>query len=121
MIQGTVVGLQMRIKVVFRLPNLPDMEIEFVIDTGFQGALTLPVPAVAAMGLPFYEAVTANLADDSHVAVDVHKATILWDSRELQVAVLAMGQRPLLGTALLDGFNLSADFADDGPVTVVRL
>jgi len=40
MIQETVVGLQILVGVVFRLPNRPDIEIEFVVDTGFEGALS---------------------------------------------------------------------------------
>jgi clan AA aspartic protease len=121
LIHGNVAGLQARVGVVFRLRNQPDLTIEFVVDTGFEGALTLPHRAVAALGLPFLEVRFANLADDSHAQVDIHQATIVWDGQEVDVAVLAMGTRPLLGTALLDGFNLSADFEDNGTVTVTRL
>jgi clan AA aspartic protease len=120
-ILGNVVGLQVQVGVIFRLPNRPDLEIEFVVDTGFAGALTLPPAAVAALGLPFREDISANLADDTYAIVAVHRATILWDGRDITVAVLAMGKRPLLGTALLDGFNLNADFADNGAVTLRRL
>lgn len=121
MIQGTVVGLQARVGVIFRFANGPDLEIEFVVDTGFAGALTLPPRAVAALGLPLVQDMPATLADGSDIKVDVHIATILWNGREVEVAVLAMGSRPLLGTALLDGFNLSADFADNGPVALRHL
>jgi clan AA aspartic protease len=121
MIHGTVVRLQARVGVVFRLPNSPDLTIEFVVDTGFEGALTLPQAAVAALGLPASAKLDAKLADDTLTTVIVHQATIVWNGREVEVAVLAMGQRPLLGTALLDGFNLSADFADNGPVVLRRL
>jgi clan AA aspartic protease len=74
-----------------------------------------------ALGLPFYQEMFANLADGSHIKVDVHKATILWDGRAVQVAVLAMGRRPLLGTALLDGYNLNADFEDHGALALQHL
>jgi hypothetical protein len=39
---GYVSGRQPRIGVVFLLPNQQHIEIEFVIDTGLEGALTLP-------------------------------------------------------------------------------
>lgn len=87
----------------------------------FEGALTLPAAAVSALGLPYLIDIAANLADDSSSQVAVHQATILWDGREVDVAVLAMGKRPLLGTALLDGYNLNADFEDNGTVAVTRL
>lgn len=115
---GRVAGHQARLGVVFRLPRQPDLEIEFVVDTGFEGTLTLPVSAVAAMGLPFYQRIRANLADDSLCMVDVHRARIRWDGQEAEVAVLAMGQRPLLGTMLLDGHDLSIHFVDGGNVSL---
>jgi clan AA aspartic protease len=120
-IQGTVVGLQLLVGVVFRLPHQPDLRIEFVVDTGFEGALTLPPAAVAALGLSSLGQADANLADDSYTKLAVHQATVVWDGREVGVAVLAMGRRPLVGTALLDGFNLNADFADNGAIALRRL
>ena len=51
MMTGTVVHLHALLPVTFRLPDQPDLTIEFVVDTGFTGELTLPAPAVAAMGL----------------------------------------------------------------------
>jgi clan AA aspartic protease len=100
-IQGRVVGRQARAEITFRLSSHPDVVIEFVIDTGFEGALTLPPAAVAAMGLPYLIDIDANLADDTRAQVAVHQATIVWNGAELSVAVLALGRRPLLGTALL--------------------
>jgi predicted aspartyl protease len=49
---------------------------------------------------------------------DVHRATIDWDGAVLDVAVLALGDRPLLGTALLDGYHLSVDFVAGGDVRI---
>lgn len=118
MITGTVVGLQAQVSVTLRLPGQPDIAIEFVVDTGFEGALALPPKAVAALGLPFYQGIYANLADNSNVSVDAYRATILWKGQELSAAVLAMGHRPLLGTALLAGNELVAQFVDNGLVTV---
>jgi clan AA aspartic protease len=115
---GYVSGRQPRIGVVFLLPNQPRIEIEFVIDTGFEGALTLPAQAVAALNLPLYQNIDAYLADDSSRKVDMYTAAILWQGRTLNVAVLAMGQRPLLGTALLDGNDLHVHFDDGGPLSV---
>jgi clan AA aspartic protease len=120
-IAGRVIGLQARLELVLRLPSQPDLTLEFVVDTGFEGALTLPTATVSALGLPYLIDVAAHLADDSRSKVAVHQATVLWDGQEIDVAVLAMGKRPLLGTALLDGYNLNADFEDNGTVAVTRL
>ena len=118
MTKGFVSDLQARVDVVFRLPGRPDFAVECVVDTGFAGALTLSPEAVAALGLPFFQEIDANLANDADVKTAVHIATIVWDGCELEIAVLAMGRRPLLGTALLENKRLCADFTEKGSVTL---
>jgi clan AA aspartic protease len=110
------VGLQARVEVTFRPAGQPGLAIEFVVDTGFEGALALPSAAVAALGLPLHQSVISKLADGSRRMTDVYRATIEWDGTAVDVAVLALGDRPLLGTALLDGYNLSVDFVTGGDV-----
>ncbi len=119
--QGSVFGLQARLNVAFRLPNRPDVQIEFVVDTGFEGALTLPPAAVAALQLPFLQEMSANLANDESVKVDVHVATIVWGADERDVTVLSMGNRPLLGTTLMQACHLGVDFADGGAVSLTNI
>lgn len=121
MITGTVNELRVLVGVTFRLPDQPDLVIECVVDTGFEGALALPVEAVALLGLPFYQGIFANLADNSDVTVDTYRAKIVWAGQELSVVVLAMGRRPLLGTALLAGKELVAQFVENGVVTLDEL
>jgi hypothetical protein len=41
--------------------------------------------------------------------------------QEVGVTVMAMGSRPLLGTELLQGFNLSVDFEEDGQLALTPL
>jgi len=118
MTQGIVRDMQACVNVVFRLAGRPDLAIECVVDTGFAGALTLSPAAVAALGLPFFQEIDANLANDADVKTAVHIATILWDGLEVEIAVLALGRRPLLGTALLDGKRLCADFVETGRVAI---
>jgi clan AA aspartic protease len=96
----------------------PDLSIEFVVDTGFAGYLTLPTPAVSALNLPLLRAIPANMADDRNVMVFVHAATIVWNGGERDVEVLAVGRRPLLGTSLLDGHDLGIQFTDGGLVSI---
>ena len=107
--------------VAFRLPNHPDFTIECVVDTGFAGALALSQEAITSLGLPFFQEIEANLANDADVKAAVHIGTIVWDGHEVEVAVLAMGRRPLLGTALLNGRRLCADFDEEGTVLIQPL
>lgn len=118
MIHGTVVGLQARINVILRPPERSDVEIECVVDTGFEGALTLPPDVVAALKLPYLTRINANLADDSSLMTRLHLATIIWHGVEREVIVLAMGRRPLMGTALIEDYHLSVDFCEGGSVII---
>ena len=118
MIRGHVFGLQARVNVTFRVAGQPDFQVECVVDTGFEGALTLPPAAVAALGLPYLTDLIANLADNTAIRTDVHVATIVWNGMERDVAVLVLGGRPLVGTALLDGLHLEIDFTDGGGVVI---
>ena len=118
---GSVRINQAVVSVPFRVPGQPDFSLEFVVDTGFAGHLTLPPTAVAALGLPFIRRVSASLANASTVLVNVHTATVVWNGTEREVQVLATGNRPLLGTLLLDGHELNIQFTDGGIVSIEPL
>lgn len=118
MIMGRVENRQALIPITYRLPEQPDIVIEHVVDTGFTGELTLPPPAITAMGLPFAYDEDIKLANDSKDQVPVHVATIHWQGKDSAVRVFATGRRPLFGTALTDRKELVIQFADNGLVTV---
>ena len=121
MINGSVVGLQAQIGIIFCLTGSPSLEIKCVIDTGFEGFLTLPPAAIATLGLSYVTRINANLADNSNIATDVYLATILWNGTERDVPVLAMGRRPLVGTGLLKDYHLGVDFRDGGTVAIEQI
>jgi clan AA aspartic protease len=121
MILGKIVDGRVVSSVIFCLTEATDLTIDFVIDTGFNSYLTLPPQAVAAMKLPMESAVIARLADGSQYKIPVHLAKIRWYGQELFVTVLATGTKPLLGTALLQGFRLTVEFADDGIVKIEKM
>jgi len=121
MMSGSVQSLHALVSLTIRGIHHPDVAIEFVVDTGFAGFLTLPLAAVQALGLPYQYDTPANLADDSVVQLPVYEAIIVWDGVERAVRVLAMGRRPLLGMALLDGSELLLQCRDGGIVTIETL
>ena len=118
---GRVENRHAIVSIPFHIPGQLDFSLDFIVDTGFTGELTLPPAAVAAMGLPFIYDETVNLANDTDAIVPVHSATILWQGIERNVCVFATGQRPLLGTALMDGCELVVQFAGSGLVTIETL
>lgn len=118
MITGHVSNRRALVPVTFRLSGQPDLIIEFVIDTGFAGFLTLPLSAVVAMGLTYLHYTPAGLADDSQVQIPVFEAVIVWEGIQRAVRVLAMGKRPLLGTASMDDRELRVLFREGSPATI---
>ena len=98
-----------------------DQTVEFVVDTGFTGELTLPHAIAEAPGLPFTHRPRAHLADGTAVALPVYAASIIWHGREISVSILATGDHPLLGAALLDDCELLAQFRENGLVTIDEL
>jgi clan AA aspartic protease len=121
MILGEFIDGRVVLPVSFYLGESTDLIVNFVVDTGFNDYLTLPPQAVAAMGLPFYTTMVARLADGRKSSIPVHSARIKWDDREQLVPVLATGIKPLLGTALLQGFRLIVEFANNGMVKVEKI
>ena len=121
MISGIVRDNHALLPVTFRLLEQPDFSIEFVLDTGFSGDLTLPEAAVQAIGLERVVEEIAHLADGSLIVLVVHTGTIFWRNQLREVRVLATGSRPLLGTGLLEGSHLSVEFTENGAVIVEEL
>ena len=93
-------------------------EIEAVIDTGFNGYLTLPPDLVTGLGLPFVSIGRAFLANGSEVSFDVHYATVLWDGHPRRTRVNVADTTPLVGMRLLDGHRLYVEVKDGGRVVI---
>ncbi|MBW4667762.1 MAG: clan AA aspartic protease [Cyanomargarita calcarea GSE-NOS-MK-12-04C] len=121
MIYGRLIDRKAIVPVIFRLPHQPDFSLDFVIDTGFNDYLTLPPQAVSAMNFPLYSSIPARLANGSETLLSVHLGTIVWDDVETVVPILASGYKPLLGTALMEGYHLEIDFEDNGLVSLEKI
>lgn len=115
MSRGTVNPFrQAVVRLIVRGPR-PDAElsVNVVVDTGYDGPLTLPPRAVAALGLPLRRVRRVQVADGSLVEVPVHEARVVWDDAERTVMVRTLGTQPLLGIDLLAGQRLCV-YAVDG-------
>ncbi|BAY65459.1 hypothetical protein NIES22_55650 [Calothrix brevissima NIES-22] len=121
MIYGRLVGDKAVVPVIFRLPGQPDFSLNFTVDTGFNGYLTLPPQAVSAMNLPVYSSTPIKLADGSEGFSAIHLATVVWDDVEKVVLILAAGYKPLLGVAMMEGYHLEIDFEDNGLVSLEKI
>lgn len=93
----------------------------FVIDTGFNGALTLPPRLIAELGLGLHGEKESELADGSIVRCRVFFAEVEWDGEFVQTNVDESNSVPLLGTALLRGYELTAQMRPHGKLTLKKL
>lgn len=92
--------------------------IEAVIDTGYNGFLTLPPHLVEQMDLPFLRSSRAILGDGSIIDFDIHEATVVWNNRLRRIPVDAADVSPLLGMSLLYGHELNIEVIEDGHVLI---
>jgi clan AA aspartic protease len=121
MILGKFVDGRVVLPVNFCIDKSTDFKIDCVVDTGFNDYLTLPPQVVAVMNLPLYSTTLVRLADGSQYSIPIHSAKIRWDRPEKVVPVLATGIKPLLGTALLNGFCLTVEFINDGMIKIEKM
>jgi clan AA aspartic protease len=89
-----------------------------VLDTGFNGFLTLPSHMIQTLRLPFVGHRRATLGDGSIVVLDLYLATVLWYEQEREVLVLQADGEPLVGMALLYGSRVVLHVVDDGDVLI---
>ena len=99
----------------------PDQAVQAVIDTGFDGDLTLPTSLVHALGLPYYSRTIATLADGSFVPLRIFRATVVWDGQDRTAYVLEADGGPLLGMGMLYGSRVTLDVVDGGDVIIEGL
>src|SRR5205814_514266 len=101
--------------IVFSVPILDSRgnqhEIEAVLDTGFNGSLTLPPAKILELGLPYRSQSSAVLADGSVGRLSVYSATAIWDGMPKPITVESLDTSPLLGMALLINFDLQVRVA----------
>ena len=93
-------------------------EIEAVIDTGYNGFLTLPPVLMGELDLPFVTSGEATLADGSTVSFDIHMVTVHWDGQARHVEADAAETTPLVGMRLLVGHDLHVEVEEGGRVVI---
>lgn len=94
------------------------LEVEMVVDTGFNGFLTLPSSLVAELGLPHRGKGRAILANGSQDFFDVWGVTVVWDGQPRYVPADEADATPLVGMALMDDRSLYVEVRDGGRVAI---
>lgn len=121
MIHGKVHSREVVIELEVFSPGQSPRQIEAVIDTGYNGYLTLPSDLVSALRLAFAGHRRGRLADGSVTRLDVYLGRVLWHGRDKEVLISEAPDTPLIGMALLEGSRLTIDATDGGDVTIEEL
>lgn len=95
--------------------------IDAVIDTGFNGFLTLPPNIIATLDLPWNCSDVVTLGDGSETLFDLYAATVIWDGQFREIDVAESETEPLVGMALLYGYRLQIDIISGGKITIEAL
>ena len=80
--------------------------IKAVVDTGFDGWLSLPRSLIRELEFPWHRRGLAELADGSESVFDIHRGTVVWDRRQRQISIDACDTTPLVGMRLLAEYEL---------------
>ena len=93
-------------------------DVEAVIDTGFNGFLTLPPALVSELGLIRLGQKSLLLANGSRDIFDTYGVTVLWDRQPRFVDADEADASPLIGMALLNNHSLYEEVEDGGRVVI---
>ena len=95
--------------------------MEFVLDTGFTGYLTLPPGSIRQLQLQVVGQRTFELANGDLFDFQVYIASVSWHGRPSDVLVLESDSAPLLGMTLLWGSRVTVDAYAGGQVTIEKI
>ena len=119
MIQGLVnAAYEAVIRITVQGPSGERREIEAVVDTGYNGFLTLPQDLVTELGLVYRDRGRAILADGSEAFFDIYDVAVLWDNLLRNTRASAADATPLVGMALLDRHSLYVEVENGRGVVI---
>jgi len=122
MITGLVTAdRQAIITLTVRGPAGQEHEIEAIVDTGFDGWLSLPSSVIVQLGLTWLQRGRALLADGRESVFDIYEATVIWDGQVRRIPVDEAETTPLVGMSLLDGYELTMQVRSSGNVIIRAL
>lgn len=92
--------------------------VQAILDTGFNGFLTLPAAWLLDMDLESSGQTHVTLADGSDIVSDVFIANVLWNGQWITIDVEAADTEPLVGMSLLHGYDVRLRVEPGGEVLV---
>ena len=121
MIRGTIANHEGTVRLTVFGRAAQREPIKAVVDTGYDGWLSLPQSLIHDLELQWINFGRAVLADGSECGFDVYAGEVIWDRRRVHIEIDASETTPLVGMQLLEGFELTMQVRQDGAVTIRRM
>lgn len=122
MMTGTVNSQLEAVVEVFVLgPSGKTKSLAAVVDTGFDGWLTLPQDVISELDFNWRGRGRALLADGAETIFDRYDAILTWHGLARRIMVDSANIKPLLGMSLLQNCKLRMQVRSGGPVTIEPL
>lgn len=123
MITGVVSSdLEAKIRLTVRGPTTAlDVEMEAIVDSGFDGYLTLPRKVVTRLALPRLCWGRATLADGSETVFEIFEAVLVWDGVPRAIEADCADIDALVGMGLMEGYELRMEVISGGAVELAPL
>ena len=122
MITGSVnADFEALIRLKIQGANGQEKEIEAVIDTGFNGFLTLPPQDIAELDCAYLMQGYVLLGDGRLEETLIYETVVDWDGRLLAVETDAADSVPLVGMALMHGYDLDIQAVAGGAVLLRKI
>ena len=95
--------------------------VEAVVDTGFEGYLSLSPDWISDLGLRFVQHIDMVVATGRIFQVNSYHGIVIWRGQRRPIRILEAEGRPLIGINLLWNSLLTAEITDNGTVNITPL
>lgn len=92
-----------------------------IVDTGFNGWLSLPPDLIAQLNLRWKRRGRAILGDGSECVFNVYEAVVVWDRDLLTIPVDEADSEPLVGMSLMEDYQLTVQVFEGGCVELSKV
>jgi len=92
-----------------------------IIDTGFNGWLSLSPDLIDQLNLKWKRRGRAILGDGSECVFNIYEAVVLWDGVDLTIPIDEADSEPLVGMSLMEGYQLMVQVFEGGKVELCKV
>lgn len=107
--------------IVYGQSGADDITLDAIIDTGFDGFLSLPMDTISSLKLDFFDREETLVFGGLTAEFDTHLAVVEFAGEERGIVVFAAENPPLVGMSLLYGMKLTMEVVDGGLVNIETL